>query len=337
VRDAANQAIRVTRQLLTFARHDVIKPEILNLNEAVQGAAQLLHRSIGEHIDLEVITSPDLWPIKADPGQLEQVLVNLAVNARDAMPRGGRLRVDTANIDVDSTYASARPGLRPGAYVRLRVSDTGTGMDQATIDRVFEPFFTTKAKGHGTGLGLATVYGIITQAGGTIQIYSEPGLGTTISALFPATQEAPKPRLAATAAPSAQQGRGETILLVEDEQSLRVLANRILTRHGYHVHQAMSGPDAVEHAADLAHTIDLLLTDVVMPDMLGTEVAENVHRHRPGVPVVFMSGYAQPILDSHGATDPQMNILEKPFTESTLLARVFQALQPAPQPPSQTA
>ncbi len=336
VRDAANQAIRVTRQLLTFARHDVIKPEILNLNDSVKGAAQLLHRTIGEHIDLDVITSQDLWPIKADPGQIEQVLVNLAVNARDAMPRGGKLRIDTSNIDVDTTYAASRPGLQPGRYVRLRVSDTGTGMDQATIDRVFEPFFTTKPKGHGTGLGLATVYGIIAQAGGTIQIYSEVGLGTTINTLFPASQEAPRPRAPVTN-PSAQQGHGENILLVEDEQSLRVLANRILSRHGYHVYQAITGPAAVEYAADTGHVIDLLLTDIVMPDILGTEVAEQVHRHRPGLPVVYMSGYAQPILDTHGATDPQMNILEKPFTETTLLTRVHQALQPAPHPPSPSA
>jgi hypothetical protein len=328
VKDAAGQAIRVTRQLLTFARHDVIKPEVINLNNAVSGAGQMLQRSIGEHIDLEVITTPDLWPIKADPGQLEQVLVNLAVNARDAMPRGGKLRIDTANIDVDAAYAAGRPGLRPGPFVRLRVSDTGTGMDQATIERVFEPFFTTKAKGHGTGLGLATVYGIITQAGGTVQIYSEPGLGTTINVLFPATQEAPKPRDAATSVTTTGQGQGECILLVEDEQSLRVLAHRILTRHGYAVHQADSGPDAVQYAADRSHHLDLLLTDVVMPDMLGTEVAHSVKQHRPGLPVVFMSGYAQPILDTHGATGPEMNILEKPFTETSLLARVQQALQP---------
>jgi hypothetical protein len=330
VRDAADQAIRVTRQLLTFARHDVVQPEVLDLNDAVEGAGQLLHRTIGEHINLELTTEPELWAIKADRGQLEQVLVNLAVNARDAMPRGGKLTIDTHNLTADAAYAAARPGLGPGRYVRLRVSDTGTGMDQATIERVFEPFFTTKSKGHGTGLGLATVYGIITQAGGTIQIYSEPGFGTTITALFPATTDTAAPRPAVPPpSPGEQQGNGETILLLEDEESLRGLANRILTGHGYGVVQAATGSHAVQHAANPANTVDLLLTDIVMPGMLGTDVAERVHHHRPGLPVVYMSGYAQPILDTHGATGPDMDILEKPFTETTLLARIHRALHRA--------
>ncbi len=192
IREAAEQAARLTRQLLTFARHDLVKPEVLNLSDIVEGAGQLLHRTLGEHIDLEISNRPHLWPVRADRGQLEQVLINLAINARDAMPRGGKLSIDTGNLEADATYAQARPGLRPGRYARLRVSDTGTGMDQATIDRVFEPFFTTKPKGHGTGLGLSTVYGIVTQAGGTVQIYSEPGLGTTFTVLIPATrQDAP--------------------------------------------------------------------------------------------------------------------------------------------------
>jgi PAS domain S-box-containing protein len=330
IREAAEQAARLTRQLLTFARHDLVKPEVLNLNDIVAAAGQMLHRTIGEHIDLEISSAPGLWPIQADRGQLDQVLVNLAINARDAMPRGGRLSIQTDNLDIDAVYAQGRPGLLPGRYVRLRVSDTGTGMDQATIDRVFEPFFTTKPKGHGTGLGLSTVYGIITQAGGSVQIYSEPGLGTTFTVLLPATQETvtlaehvPAP------AEAEQRGNGESILLVEDEESLRQLAHRILTGHGYRVHQASTGPAAVQYAADPAHRIELLLTDVVMPEMLGTDVAEGVHQYRPSVPVVYMSGYARPILASHGAAGPEMNILEKPFTEVTLLARVHEALRQA--------
>src|SRR6266700_2752247 len=330
IREAAEQAARLTRQLLTFARHDLVKPEVLSLNDMVEWAGQLLHRTLGEHIDLEIIGNPELWPVQADRGQLEQVLVNLAINARDAMPRGGKLSIETDNLEADVIYAQSRPGLRPGRYVRLRVSDTGTGMDQATIDRVFEPFFTTKPKGHGTGLGLSTVYGIVTQAGGTVQIYSEPGLGTTFTVLLPASREtaALTARVPAPAA-AEQRGNGETILLVEDEQSLRQLAHRILTGHGYRVHPASTGPAAVRYAADPAHPVELLLTDVVMPEMLGTDVADGVRQHRPGVPVVYMSGYAQPILASHGAAGPEMNILEKPFTEVTLLARVHEALHQA--------
>jgi PAS domain S-box-containing protein len=330
IREAAEQAARLTRQLLTFARHDLVKPEVLNLNDLVAAAGQMLHRTIGEHIDLEISSAPGLWPIHADRGQLDQVLVNLAINARDAMPRGGRLSIQTDNLEVDAIYAQGRPGLLPGPYVRLRVSDTGTGMDQATIDRVFEPFFTTKPKGHGTGLGLSTVYGIITQAGGSVQIYSEPGLGTTFTVLLPAIEKtAALADHVASPAEAEHHGNGESILLVEDEESLRQLAHRILTGHGYRVHQASTGPAAVQYAADPAHRIELLLTDVVMPEMLGTDVAEGVHQHRPGVPVVYMSGYAQPILASHGAAGPEMNILEKPFTEVTLLARVHEALHQA--------
>jgi len=329
IREAAEQAARLTRQLLTFARHDLVKPEALSLNSIVEGAGQLLRRTLGEHIDLEIRSDPGLWPVQADRGQLEQVLVNLAINARDAMARGGKLTIETDNLEADSTYAAARPGLRPGRYARLRVSDTGTGMDQATIDRVFEPFYTTKPKGHGTGLGLSTVYGIVTGSGGTVQIYSEPGLGTTFTVLLPASRDSAT-LAARVPAPAAadKQGNGEYILLVEDEESLRQLAHRILTGHGYRVHQATTGPAAVEYAADPAHPIDLLLTDVVMPEMLGTDVADAVHRHRPALPTVFMSGYAQPILASHGAA-AEMNILEKPFTQVTLLDRVHEALHQA--------
>ena len=221
VRGAAQRAVRLTRQLLIFARSDVVHPEVLSLNDTVTGLEQLLRRTLGEHITLNTAPAGGLWPVKADAGQLEQVLVNLAVNARDAMPGGGKLTIDTANITVDEAYADGRPGLEPGRYARLRVSDTGTGMPPEVLARVFEPFFTTKPKGKGTGLGLATFYGIITGAGGHAQIYSEPGLGTTITGLLPATSE----DAARSAAPpaAAPRGRGETILLVEDETSLQEL------------------------------------------------------------------------------------------------------------------
>jgi hypothetical protein len=329
VRVAAQQAARLTRQLLTFARHEVTRPVVLDLNEAVQGAGQLLRRTLGEHLNLTINPEPALWPVRADRGQLEQVLVNLAVNARDAMPGGGRLTIDTGNLDVDETYAAGRPGLRPGRYVRLRVSDTGVGMDRATLDRVFEPFFTTKPKGRGTGLGLATVYGIITGAGGTIDVYSEPGLGTAISVLLPACTEPALAEAAAAAVgdgPARPEGRGEQVLLVEDESSLRELTSRILTRHGYRVQAAATGTGAIDWARAPGHPIDLLLTDVVMPEMMGNEVAAAIRAIVPGVPALYMSGYAQPILDSHGVPALSIDILEKPFTEASLLARVRQAI-----------
>jgi PAS domain S-box-containing protein len=326
VRLAAQKATRLTRQLLTFARHDVVRPEVIDLNEAVSSAGELLRRTLGEHIELVITTEPGLGRVKADRGQLEQVLVNLAVNARDAMPGGGRLTVDTRDVDVDPAIAESRPGLPPGRYVRLRVADTGSGMDSATLERVFEPFFTTKAKGHGTGLGLATVYGIVTQAGGTIDIYSEVGLGTTVSVLLPATDQDAGPEAPAAAPGADVSGRGETILLVEDEESLREMTRRMLAGNGYLVFAASSAEDAVRVAAEPEREIDLLLTDMVMPGMLGPEVAARVRAVHPAVPVLFMSGYAQPILDAQGLAGRDFDLVEKPFTEAILLARVRQAI-----------
>jgi signal transduction histidine kinase/ActR/RegA family two-component response regulator len=330
VRGAAQRAIRLTRQLLIFARSDVVHPEVLSLNDIITGLEQLLRRTLGEHITLSTAPADGLWPVKADAGQLEQVLVNLAVNARDAMPGGGKLAIDTANITVDEAYADNRPGLKPGRYARLRVSDTGTGMPPEVLARVFEPFFTTKPAGKGTGLGLATFYGIITGAGGYPQIYSEPGFGTTITGLLPATSE----DAARSAAPSAAapRGRGETILLVEDETSLQELASRILTRNGYQVRAALTAAEAPGIAGDTGQSIDLLLTDVVMPEMLGNEVARRIHAIRPALPVLYMSGYAQPILDTHGAFASQIDLLEKPFTEATLLTRVRRAIDNSAHP-----
>ena len=324
VRGAAQRAIRLTRQLLIFARSDVVHPEVLSLNEIVAGLEQLLRHTLGEHINLTVAPASDLWPVKADAGQLEQILVNLAVNARDAMPDGGKLTIDTANITVDDTYAQGRPGLRPGRYTRLRVSDTGTGIPPEVLARVFEPFFTTKEKGKGTGLGLATFYGIITGTGGHAQIYSEPGIGTTVTALLPATSDEAARSEEPPAVPP--RGNGETILLVEDEASLQEAASRILTRSGYKVCMALTASEAPSIAGDTGQRIDLLLTDVVMPEMLGNEVARRVHAVRPTLPVLYMSGYAQPILDTHGAFAHQIDLLEKPFTEATLLTRVRRAI-----------
>jgi len=295
----------------------------------VASAGQLLGRSLGERVQLTVCADPGLRRVSADRGQLEQILVNLAVNARDAMPGGGQITIETSNAEVDAGYASGRPHLKPGNYARLAVSDTGTGMDPATLERVFEPFFSTKPKGHGTGLGLATVYGIVTSAGGTIDVYSEVGLGTTVSVLLPVTDAQAAP--AADPGPPAddQRGHGETILLVEDEAGLQQMVSRILARNGYQVREATSGADAVRHVRDPAQRVDLLLTDVIMPGMLGHEVAAQVQAVRPEVPSLLMSGYAQPVLDHHGIPAPRYEILHKPFTERALLARVRKALDQA--------
>lgn len=338
VRTAAQQAIRVTRQLLTFARSEEASREVLSLNDVVESAGQLLRRSLGERIQLIVSTQPDLWPVEADRGQLEQVLVNVALNARDAMPGGGRLSIESGNAEVDAAFAAQRPALKPGRYCRLAVSDTGTGMDQATIDRVFEPFFSTKPRGRGTGLGLATVYGIVTGLGGTIDIYSEKGLGTTVSVLLPVTEQPAAHAAEPAPAPAEDiRGQGETILLVEDEESLRAMTSRILARNGYLVVEAADGAAAVRHAGDPDQHIDLLLTDMVMPGMLGIEVAARTRSARPRLPALFISGYAQQVLDFHGIPAQEHDILQKPFTEADLLRRVHQALRRLVIPPQQAA
>jgi signal transduction histidine kinase len=314
IRKAGERATRLTRQLLSFARREVVRPRVLDLTGVVLEMEELLRRTLGEHVVLRTSLAADLWPIMADYGQLEQVLVNLSVNARDAMPEGGTLTLDTENIAVDEAYASMRTGLVPGRYVRLRVSDTGVGMTPEVAARAFEPFFTTKPKGEGTGLGLATIHGIVAQAGGHVQVYSEPGLGTTFTLLLPAT-DAPVPD-AAEERPLPARGSGQTVLVVEDEPAMLEVTRRILADHGYAVLTASRGPAAIALAETHPGVIDVLLTDVVMPDMLGKEVAERVAALRPGIRILFMSGYAQPVFDD------LQDILDKPFTQDALLTRL---------------
>jgi PAS domain S-box-containing protein len=322
---ATERAIQLTHQLLTFGRRDVVRPQALSLNEVVKGIEQLLRRTIGEHVQLGIQADPDLASVMADRGQIEQVLVNLAVNARDAMPRGGGLSIETRNIQVDDDYAAVSgPDVSPGQYVRLRVSDTGAGMERAVLERVFEPFFTTKPKGEGSGLGLATVYGIINQAGGSVQIYSEPGVGTTVTALLPASDASPAAIERATVDTRAH--GGETVLVVEDEDALREVTRRILARNGHTVLAASTGADAIRMTEEYDGEIHLLLTDVVMPQMLGKEVAERVRAIRSDLPVLFMSGYAQGVLASQGTMEASVTLLEKPFTEASLLAMVRDVL-----------
>jgi PAS domain S-box-containing protein len=321
IQHAVARSAALTRQLLAFASREAIRPLALDLNEVIANVEELLRRAIGEHIEL--ITSPadGLWPIMADAGKLEQVLVNLAVNARDAMPEGGTLTMSTQNI---ATAAGADPQTQKERHVQLQVSDTGTGMTADVIEHVFEPFFTTKAATRGTGLGLATVYGILTQADASIQISSQLGTGTTFTIVLPVTDE-----VAASAAEPAHfdwEPHGETVLVVEDEDDLREVTKRIFAGAGYHVIAAGSGAEAVEIARTHDGPIDLLVTDIVMPHMLGTEAATRIRAIKPGAAVLYMSGYAWPFHASQGRLDPDVALVEKPFSAAELLAAAGQAL-----------
>ncbi|HYQ65299.1 ATP-binding protein [Actinophytocola sp.] len=324
IKKAAERAARLTHQLLVFARRDVIRPQVLDLDKVITTVEEMLRRTIGEHVELVTSLAGDLWPVLADPGQLEQVLVNLAVNARDAMPSGGTLTIDTGNLTVDASALAGGSKARLGRNVRLRVSDNGTGMPAKVVQHVFEPFFTTKSDSGGTGLGLATIYGILTQADGSIGIYSEPGAGTTFTITLPATVEAATPVVESV--PYQRVPKGETVLVVEDEEALREVTRRIFTRNGYHVITAASGPEALDIAANHQGEIHLLITDVVMPRMLGKEVAEKMRVIKPEIEVIFMSGYARPVLASQGRLEPGVALVEKPFSEAHLLATVGQVL-----------
>ncbi|HTR88928.1 MAG TPA: ATP-binding protein [Solirubrobacteraceae bacterium] len=324
VRLAAERAAQLTHQLLAFARREVVQPEVIDVNDVVTDIQQLLLRTLGEHIELRSSLAEDLHPVLMDPGKLEQILVNLAVNARDAMPDGGVLTIDTANLHIDEDYAVSRPDLSPGPHVRLRVSDTGTGMPREVAERAFDPFFTTKPPGQGTGLGLATVYGIVQQARGRAQIYSEAGIGTTFTAVIPATH-LPHPQTP-TSSPAEVAAAGSTILLVEDEKALREVTLRILRGAGYQVLTACDGEAALREATRHEGPIHLLLTDVVMPHLHGPQLAERIRVRRPTIRVLFMSGFAQPILDAGGELATGQVLVEKPFSSDTLLAKVSQAL-----------
>jgi signal transduction histidine kinase len=318
IKKAAQRAAELTHQLLAFARREVIRPQVLDLDSVITSVEEILRRTLGEHVELVTLLAGDLWPILADPGQLEQVLVNLAVNARDAMPSGGTLTIDTGNITVDADTIAGGSSARPGHNVRLRVSDTGAGMPAGVAQHAFEPFYTTKPDGAGTGLGLATVYGILTQADAQIQIYSEPGAGTTFTITLPVTEEPAVPIV--EPAPYQRVPKGETVLVVEDEEALREVTRRIFARNGYHVITAGSGLEALGIARGHAGEIHLLVTDVVMPGMLGKDVAETMRLVKPGIEVLYMSGYARPVLTAQGRLDPSVALVEKPFSEADMMA-----------------
>ena len=324
IKRAGERAAGLTRQLLAFARREVIQPQVLDLDTVITAVEEMLRRTIGEHVQLVISLPGDLWPILADPGQLEQVLVNLALNARDAMPAGGTLTINTSNITVDADTVAGGSKARQGHNIRLRVSDTGTGMPAEVVEHAFEPFYTTKEEGAGTGLGLATVYGIITEAEGQVRIYSEPGMGTTFTITFPVTTQAAVPETAEV--PYQRIPKGETVLVVEDEPALREVTRRIFARNGYQVITAANGPEAIGIARGHPGEIHLLVTDVVMPHMLGKEVAEKILEIKPEIEVLFMSGYARPVLASQGRLEPGVILVEKPFSETDLMAKAGQVL-----------
>lgn len=324
VHRAAERAAGLTGQLLAFARKQIVSPQLLNLNAMTLNLEKMLRRLIGEHIELVTVPTRELWPVLADPSQMEQVLVNLCVNARDAMPEGGRITIETANVILDEEYAKSNPEVIPGEYVLLSVSDTGAGMEESLQRHIFEPFFTTKSDGKGTGLGLATCYGIVKQAGGHIWLYSEPNRGTIFKMYFPRAIG----ELAASDSPEAIPIRGgaETILLVEDERIVREFAVQALKGLGYHVLFAPNGTEAMRVAHDHGGPIHLLLTDVVMPQMSGKILAERLSRVRPELKVLYVSGYTENTIVHHGVLDEGIHFLPKPYSPRNLAAKIREIL-----------
>ncbi|AEV84316.1 histidine kinase [Actinoplanes sp. SE50] len=329
IRKAAKRAAGLTAQLLGFIRHEAIQPQILDINAAIDEAQAMLARTLGEHIELVVMRSPEPVKICADAGQIQQILVNLAVNARDAMPDGGTLVIAAGAVDLEENQANVHPPVAAGRYLQLSVTDTGTGMPPETIARIFEPFFTTKPKGHGTGLGLATVLDIVTTAGGSIDVCSKFGLGTTFRLYFPSV-DVPYGLASARRTDAAPpRGHGESILVVEDEPALAASVARILTHGGYQVRSAVSGPDAL--AAYACGGCDLLIADVVMPDMSGSRLAEILRRTDPRLPVLYISGYIDGNLGPNRLCKTDATVIEKPFTADHLLTAVGDALSRAPE------
>lgn len=323
---ASERAAALTRQLLAFSRKQVMQPKVFDVNTVVNDLKKMLRRMIGEDIELRVSTQADLGNIKADPVQLEQVLMNLVVNARDAMPRGGKLSIETSNVYLDESYAHDHVGADPGEYVMLAISDTGCGMDEETRQRIFEPFFTTKESGKGTGLGLSMVYGIVKQSGGNIWVYSEEGRGTTFKIYFPRVTAQAEDYKRSNGVIEAPKG-SETILLVEDAALVRTLARQVLETAGYRVLEAASAEAALKLCETINGTrIDLLLTDVVMPGMSGNEMSKILAKKQPNMPVLYMSGYTDEAIVQHGVLEAGINFLQKPFSPGALALKVREVL-----------
>jgi PAS domain S-box-containing protein len=323
IHKAGERAAALTRQLLAFCRKQPLEPKTLNINSIVADMHRMLQPLIGEDIDLVTVLHPALGSTKADPGQIEQVIMNLALNARDAMPNGGKLTLETANVEFDTADAERHISISPGVYVMLAMTDTGIGMTPEIQARIFEPFFTTKGQGEGTGLGLATVYGIVKQSGGTILVHSEPGHGTTFKIYLPAVQEAPVTR--DSAAQPSPSGGTETVLVVEDEDAIRRLVCSVLKKAGYTVLEAKNGNEALRIAEGREGGIDLMISDIVMPCMGGAELASRLASSRPGMKVMFISGYTDNAIHQHGVL-PNAVFLEKPFLPKTLARKVREVL-----------
>ena len=322
---AGTRGASLTRQLLAFSRRQLLVPVIIDFNSLLAETEKMLHRLIGEDIDLVLHTATDLWPVKVDPGQMEQVLMNLVINSRDAMPRGGKLTIESANVELDETYIDAHPQAHPGGHVQISVSDTGCGMDAATRARIFEPFFTTKGVDKGTGLGLATVYGIVVQSGGHVEVYSEPGLGSTFKIYIPRDPgEAPHEK--PPAQPQSPARGSETVLLVEDSEGVRSLARLALERRGYIVLEAGHPHEALRLLEKLPDPVHILVTDVVMPEMSGRQLAERLAPQWPGLKVLYISGYTDDAVVRHGILEEGTPFLQKPFTPDALTQKVRDVL-----------
>jgi signal transduction histidine kinase/ActR/RegA family two-component response regulator len=323
---SARRSADLTQQLLAFARKQTISPRVLDLNDTVAGMLKMIRRLIGEDLELAWMPGPSLWPVKMDPSQIDQILANLCVNARDAIEGVGKVTIETANVTLDETYVATHLEVVAGDYVVLAVSDNGTGMDAETRSHLFEPFFTTKGQGKGTGLGLATVFGIVKQNQGLISVYSEPGHGSTFKIFLPRVEVDKAADTPAAVQPRSMRGT-ETILLVEDETQILNLGRRILEQHGYTVLAASTPEAALALAAQSSVPIHLLVTDVVMPGMNGKELGERLRASRPGLKCIFMSGYTASVIAHHGVLDEGVAFLQKPFTVENLAAKVREALE----------
>jgi two-component system, cell cycle sensor histidine kinase and response regulator CckA len=326
IEKAGQRAVSLTRQLLAFSRQQVLEPVVLNLNTLVSDMEKMLPRLIGEDIALKLELDASLSQVKADPSQIEQVILNLAVNARDAMPDGGKLLVQTANVNLDTAYTHNHPGSRPGSYVMLRVTDTGTGIDPEIQSQIFEPFFTTKERDKGTGLGLATVYGVVKQSGGYITVDSEKGKGASFSVYLPRLEQPVAQPVAPLAVAPVNTRGTETILLVEDAEPLRKLAELFLKESGYSILSAAEGQQALQVARQHFGPIALLLTDVVMPGMNGRVLGERLAPSQPGMKVLYMSGYTDSFIAGHGVLEPGTQLLHKPFSQEALTRKVREIL-----------
>ncbi len=325
IENATTKSANLVRQILAFSRRQVMEMIVLDLNTVLRDLEKMLRRVIGEDIELRTFLSDDLGMVKADPGQIEQVIMNLVVNARDAMPQGGKLTIETANVELDGAYARRHVAVTPGRYVMIAVSDTGVGMTPEIRDRVFEPFFTTKENGKGTGLGLSTVYGIVKQSEGNIWIYSEPGHGTTFKIYLPQAEgllEEVKEKVVGEEIPRGS----ETVLVVEDEQEVRKLAVRILRGQGYKVLEASNGTDTLTICKEQKEPFHLILTDVVMPQMSGCELAKCISSIRPEIKVLYMSGYTDNAITHNGILEEGIKYIQKPFTVGALAGKVREVL-----------